>query len=129
MIRAQYLIHGPQVSILRSDHQPDIDHRDPEEEVCSDYSVNFVECGSFGLTANEQRRLLSAGYLFFSRPGAVHRYSHQERIPTDVCLSVVYSGSFAEEIARRDECCPCCGSYQLQVTAGEEMRVKELEID
>ncbi|QOZ23664.1 hydrogenase maturation nickel metallochaperone HypA [Bradyrhizobium sp. CCBAU 51753] len=33
------------------------------------------------------------------------------------------------EIARRDECCPCCGSYQLQVTAGEEMRVKELEID
>ncbi|MCC8935714.1 hydrogenase maturation nickel metallochaperone HypA [Bradyrhizobium sp. Arg62] len=33
------------------------------------------------------------------------------------------------EIARRDEGCPCCGSYQLQVTAGEEMRVKELEID
>ncbi|KWV58130.1 hydrogenase nickel incorporation protein HypA [Bradyrhizobium macuxiense] len=32
-------------------------------------------------------------------------------------------------IARRYEPCPCCGSYQLQVTAGEEMRVKELEID
>ncbi|MBP0115910.1 hydrogenase maturation nickel metallochaperone HypA [Bradyrhizobium vignae] len=33
------------------------------------------------------------------------------------------------EIAQRGECCPCCGSYQLQVTAGEQMRVKELEID
>ncbi|WP_342709641.1 hydrogenase maturation nickel metallochaperone HypA [Bradyrhizobium sp. B124] len=33
------------------------------------------------------------------------------------------------EIARRGECCPCCGSYQLQVTAGEQMRVKELEIN
>ncbi|ANW03242.1 hydrogenase maturation nickel metallochaperone HypA [Bradyrhizobium icense] len=33
------------------------------------------------------------------------------------------------EIAQRDDPCPCCGSYQLQVTAGEEMRVKELEVD
>ncbi|WP_375778953.1 hydrogenase maturation nickel metallochaperone HypA [Bradyrhizobium sp. ma5] len=33
------------------------------------------------------------------------------------------------EIVRRGECCPCCGSYQLLVTAGEQMRVKELEID
>ncbi|MFB9267631.1 hydrogenase maturation nickel metallochaperone HypA [Bradyrhizobium erythrophlei] len=33
------------------------------------------------------------------------------------------------EIAQRYEPCPCCGSYQLQVTAGEEMRVKELEVD
>src|ERR1044072_7201962 len=98
MIREQYLIRGPQISILRSDHQPDTDHSDPEEEVCSNYSVNFVERGSFGLTANEQRRLLSAGCVFVSQPGAVHRYSHQERIPTDVCLSVIYSGSFAEEI-------------------------------
>ena len=25
--------------------------------------------------------------------------------------------------------CPRCGSFQLQVTAGEEMRVKEIEVD
>jgi len=25
--------------------------------------------------------------------------------------------------------CPNCGSYQLQVTAGEEMRIKELEVE
>lgn len=33
------------------------------------------------------------------------------------------------EIKQRCEACPACGSYQLQVTGGEEMRVKELEVD
>jgi hydrogenase nickel incorporation protein HypA/HybF len=32
-------------------------------------------------------------------------------------------------IARRGEGCPTCGSYQLQVTGGEELRVKDIEID
>ena len=32
-------------------------------------------------------------------------------------------------IAARYEPCPECGSHQLQVTAGEEMRIKELEVD
>jgi hydrogenase nickel incorporation protein HypA/HybF len=32
------------------------------------------------------------------------------------------------EIKQRYEPCPSCGGYQLQVTAGEEMRVRELEI-
>ncbi len=27
------------------------------------------------------------------------------------------------------DACPRCGSYQVQVTAGTEMRVKELEVD
>lgn len=31
-------------------------------------------------------------------------------------------------IAHRYDPCPCCGSYQLQVTGGEAMRVKELEV-
>ena len=32
-------------------------------------------------------------------------------------------------LARRGDACPACGSYQLQVLAGDEMRVKELEVD
>jgi hydrogenase nickel incorporation protein HypA/HybF len=32
-------------------------------------------------------------------------------------------------IARRGDGCPACGSYQLQVTGGDEMRVKDIEID
>jgi hydrogenase nickel incorporation protein HypA/HybF len=32
-------------------------------------------------------------------------------------------------VAALYEPCPKCGSYQLQVTGGTEMRVKELEVD
>lgn len=27
------------------------------------------------------------------------------------------------------DACPLCGSYQLQITSGDEMRVKELEVE
>jgi len=33
------------------------------------------------------------------------------------------------EIHTRADACPRCGSYQLQVTGGTEMRVKELEVE
>jgi hydrogenase nickel incorporation protein HypA/HybF len=32
------------------------------------------------------------------------------------------------EIAQRGDECPRCGSYQLQVSGGDAMRVKELEV-
>ncbi len=32
-------------------------------------------------------------------------------------------------ICRRFDACPECGGYQLQVTAGEEMRIKDLEVE
>ena len=31
-------------------------------------------------------------------------------------------------IGRRGDACPLCGSYQLIVQQGEEMRLKELEV-
>ncbi|MBY4677392.1 hydrogenase maturation nickel metallochaperone HypA [Marinobacterium arenosum] len=33
------------------------------------------------------------------------------------------------EIRQRYDSCPACGSYQVQVTSGEELRIKELEVD
>ncbi|MCU7945829.1 MAG: hydrogenase maturation nickel metallochaperone HypA [Candidatus Thiodiazotropha sp. (ex Cardiolucina cf. quadrata)] len=33
------------------------------------------------------------------------------------------------QVSARYEACPECGSYQLHVTGGEEMRIKELEVD
>ena len=32
-------------------------------------------------------------------------------------------------INHRFDACPECGSYQLQVTGGDEMRIKELEVE
>ena len=33
------------------------------------------------------------------------------------------------ETHQRFDPCPRCGSYQLQVTAGDELRIKELEVE
>lgn len=32
------------------------------------------------------------------------------------------------EVKQRFDECPLCGSYQLQVTGGDEMKIKELEV-
>ena len=32
-------------------------------------------------------------------------------------------------VKQRFDACPDCGSYQLQVTGGEEMKLKELEVE
>ena len=32
-------------------------------------------------------------------------------------------------IAQRFDACPDCGSYQLQVNGGDEMKIKELEVE
>jgi len=32
-------------------------------------------------------------------------------------------------VTQRFDACPDCGSYQLQVTAGDEMKIKELEVE
>lgn len=37
--------------------------------------------------------------------------------------------SKAVMVKQRFEPCPDCGSYQLQVTGGEEMKIKELEVE
>ena len=103
MIRAQHLIRGSHLRISRLDHDKDVDHHDPEEEICSSYAVNLVEAGSFGIAVNDTHQRLSSGHVFLSQPGAVHRYSHYERVPTDICVSVTYSGALAEQISQSDE--------------------------
>jgi len=32
------------------------------------------------------------------------------------------------QVKQRFDACPDCGSYQLQITGGDEMRIKELEV-
>ncbi|MDQ6970954.1 MAG: hydrogenase maturation nickel metallochaperone HypA [Mariprofundus sp.] len=33
------------------------------------------------------------------------------------------------EVKVRAEPCPACGSYQLQISSGDELRIKELEVE
>ena len=103
MNRLEYLFRSPQVSVTRFDHQPESVHLDPEEEVCRDYAIHFVEAGSFRLDTQGKSWVLSEGTVFTSRPGAVHRYSHQENMPSDVCVSVVYAQGFVGGVDGDDD--------------------------
>lgn len=94
MNRLEYLFRSQQLSVTRFDHQPESVHRDPEEEVCRDYAIHFVEAGSFRLETEGGSWLLSPGAAFVSRPGAVHCYSHDEHRPSDVCVSARFSQRF-----------------------------------
>ncbi len=33
------------------------------------------------------------------------------------------------EVKQRFEACPLCGSYQVQITGGDEMRIKDMEVN
>lgn len=33
------------------------------------------------------------------------------------------------EVRERFDACPDCGSYQIQITGGEELRIKDMEVD
>ncbi len=101
-MRVNHLLGSSEISVLRLDHPPGTEHLDSEEEVCANYAVNFVEAGSFGLSAGLKSWTLSPGDLFLSCPGTVHRYTHHETAPSDICVSVIYSGSFVQEIDRAD---------------------------
>jgi hydrogenase nickel incorporation protein HypA/HybF len=76
--------------------------------------------------------------------------SHVERDALEFCFDAVTHGGLADgarlaiiavpgvawcmpcgesvALAQRGEPCPRCGGYQLQVTAGDEMRVKDILI-
>jgi AraC family transcriptional regulator len=103
MIRAEQLISSRYLSIARFDHEPEAPHQDPEEEISSDYAINFVESGAFRLSAKDHSYNLSAGHVFFSQPGALRRYQHDLAVPCDVCLSVVYSADFGRNLFASDE--------------------------
>ena len=94
MNRLEYLFRGERVSVTRFDHHPESVRPGPEEEVCRDYAIHFVEAGSFRLETQGGSWLLSAGAAFISRPGAAHCYSHEEHRPSDVCVSVRFSPRF-----------------------------------
>jgi len=33
------------------------------------------------------------------------------------------------EVTRRFDACPVCGGFQLQITSGDELRIRELEVE
>jgi AraC family transcriptional regulator len=86
------------VSLSRFDHPPGPAHADPDEEGASDFSVNFLESGSFDLRVGRSRHALDCSTVFVTWPGLAFRCAHQDEAPTDVCLSTSVASAYAEEV-------------------------------
>ncbi len=97
MNRVIPILATPLVKLDRFDHPQGMEHHDPSEETADCHSVSYVERGSFVLRVARSEWRLQAGMLLASGPGEVYRCRHQERRPSDVCLSVGYDPGFAEE--------------------------------
>jgi hydrogenase nickel incorporation protein HypA/HybF len=56
--------------------------------------------------------------------------AHGARLEIDATAGTAWCMKCCDTVAlgRLGDACPRCGSYQLQVSAGDEMRVKDIEI-
>jgi AraC-like DNA-binding protein len=88
------------VGIYRFTHSCEEPHRDPKEEFCDSYSINFTEQDQFGLRVGPDEWLMTDKQVFFTQPGMVFRCRHFAEIPRDVCVSVNFDDGFVEEIRR-----------------------------
>ncbi len=80
-----------------------------------------------GALANIEVPALEFGFDVVCR-GTVAEGSRLEIIPlpaTAWCMQCAEN----VEVEERYAPCPKCGGYQLQVTGGDEMRIKELEVE
>ncbi len=73
-----------------------------------------IEALRFGFEAVMRGSIAEAAVLDIIEPTA-----------TAWCLGC----STSVPIRRRFDACPTCGSHQLQVTTGDELRIKELEVE
>lgn len=91
MNRETVLASSPLVHLVRFEHGTLEPHRDPSEESSPDFSVSFVERGSFEIEAWRRAEQFVPGMVFLSRPGLAYRCRHGEEFPQDVCFSVQFA--------------------------------------
>jgi AraC family transcriptional regulator len=90
MNRFTPLLDTPEVAIGRFDHPSDHPHHDSAEEIAVEYSVNRVERGKFSIQVGRRRWTLGPGHVFLCYPGMAYRCYHDEPIPADSCVTVIY---------------------------------------
>ena len=100
MNRIAPLLETPAVALMEFDHPPDADHCDPEQEVASSDSINFVEDGSFDVHVDDEHWRLAPGTLFVTRRGMTFSCRHTDEAPSDRCVTVSYSGGAVEDLMR-----------------------------
>ena len=102
MNRVALLLQTPSVTLQEFDHPDDHVHDDPEHEVSLSDSISFVEDGSFDALVDGGRWQLTSGTLFLTRRGMPFSVRHTDAVPTDRCLTILYSESAVEDLLRAD---------------------------
>jgi AraC family transcriptional regulator len=100
MLRACRLAESALINIERIDHPSDLPHVDPHEEVSEQYSINWLEHGTFSIVSGSRTWRVGSSELFLTVPGQVHQYIHEEvgHAPTDCCIAVSFKDSVFDDI-------------------------------
>jgi len=102
MNRVAVLLETPAVALQEFDHPAGDAHCDPELEVSLSDSISFVEEGTFDAHVGDEHWELAAGTLFLTRRGMAFSIRHVDEMPTDRCLTILYTESAVEDLMRAD---------------------------
>ena len=88
---------------MEFDHPPgDAALRSRTRGVASSDSISFVEDGTFDAHVDDEHWQLRPGTLFVTRRGMPFSCRHADAVPTDRCLTVLYSERAVEDLMRAD---------------------------
>ncbi|MFN8573458.1 MAG: AraC family transcriptional regulator [Gemmatimonadaceae bacterium] len=96
------LLQTDRATLSEFHHPVAHEHADPDVEVASCDSVNFVDGGTFDVTMSGESRRIDPGMVFLAVGGMSFSCRHQDAIPTDRCLTVAYADDAVEELRRAD---------------------------
>src|SRR6185295_1976459 len=102
MNRVAVVLETPAVTLQEFDHPEGDVHYDPDHEVSLHDSISFVEDGTFGAHVDDEHWELKPGTLFLTRRGMPFACRHADEVPTDRCLTVMYSETAVEDLMRAD---------------------------
>jgi AraC-like DNA-binding protein len=101
MNRVEALFKTPGVAVARFDHPADQEHPEGEPECSTGYTVNFVERGYFDISRHREVWRFRPGDVLISYPEVHSEYGHEERFPSDVCLSISFEQDLVESALGR----------------------------
>jgi AraC family transcriptional regulator len=93
MNRSTLLAATTDLTVSRFDHPAGEAHHDPDREVADNFSIAFVETGSFELECEGRRSTMAPGSVLLTRPGLEFRCRHGAVCPDDVCVSIRFAPS------------------------------------
>lgn len=98
MNRTTERLRTPAVTLRAFDHPPGEEHHDPAEEVMRADSISFVSGGGFTVRLGRTEHRVPAGTLFVAPRGMTFSCRHDSPVPSDRCLSVVFSEQAEDDL-------------------------------